>query len=242
MKYLLKNLKAVACGEELEAGKNELVFDPDGTFKLAELKAIAKANGIEHGSRIKMTELVVLIAEAFEKLELKEYLDIKGIVVTGIKAGKDDDAIMMELVEAGVPFRDVVGQFRTAMMAAGLILKPAERNEKLAALLEDFEPGSDSDVSEMVALLMAEIPRTTERQAMAAIRKYAKANSIELPKVKRMGGFKKKLFDWMVENPTASVGDLASFVSEKGKPESVTKRYSEVMLLAQKMAANMPAE
>ncbi|VAW73741.1 hypothetical protein MNBD_GAMMA14-2379 [hydrothermal vent metagenome] len=148
----------------------------------------------------------------------------------------------MEQVEAGVPFRDVVGQFRTAMMAAGLILKPAERNAKLAALLEDFEPESGSDVSEMIALLMAEIPRTRERQAMAAIRKYAKDNSIDLPKVKRVGGFKKKLFDWMVENPTASVGELATFVSEKGKPESVTKRYSEVMLLAQKMAANMPAE
>ncbi|VAW73743.1 hypothetical protein MNBD_GAMMA14-2380 [hydrothermal vent metagenome] len=92
MKYLLKNLKAVARGEELDAGKNELVFDPEGTFKLAELKAIAKANGIEHGSRIKMSELVVLIAEAFEEMDLEEYLDIKGIVVAGIKAGKDDGA------------------------------------------------------------------------------------------------------------------------------------------------------
>jgi len=240
MKYLLdKNLVVTARGESLEG---ELAYDPDGKVKLAELKAIAKANSIQHGAKIKMTELAVLIADAFSEMDLPEYLDKKGIVVAGVKAGKDDNQIMMELIEAGVPVRDVVGEFRTALMAAGMLLKPKERNAKLAGLLDGFKPESGNDVSDKLRELMDAVPRTTERQAMAAIRKYARGNKIDLPKVKRVGGFKKKVYDWMVLNPTASVLDLREFVKDKGKPENVSKRYEEVLVLAQKMAERIVAE
>jgi len=240
MKYLLdKNLVVTARGESLDG---DLVFDPDDKNKLAELKAIAKANSIEFTSKTKMSDLAVLVQETFASLELEEYLDTKGIVVSGIKAGKTDDAIMLELIEAGVPVRDAWGEFKTALMAAGYLLKPAERNEKLAELLIDFAPESGADITDMIELMKSELPRTTDRQAMGAIRKYAKENDLVLPKVKKVGGFKKKLFDWMVNNPTASIDELNGFVVENGKPESVTKRYSEVMVLAQKMAERIIAQ
>lgn len=243
MKYLLdKNLIPVARGETLEGDKDNLVFDPDGKNVLKDLKAIAKANAIEHGAKVKMVDLVGLISEAFEELDLPEKLDIRSIVVAGIKAGKDDDTIMMELVNAGVPIRDAYGEFRTAMIRAGFLLRPKERNEKLTGLLDGFNPETGDDVSAMLRELMDEVPRTTERQAMAAIRKYAKDNKIELPKVKRVGGFKKKVYDWMLANPTATVDELGAFIAEKGKPESVAKRYGEVMILAQKMAERIVAE
>ena len=220
MKYLLdKNLNQISRCESLEDDKDNLVFDPDGKNVLKDLKAIAKANGIEHDSKVKLADLSVLITDAFSALDLPEQLDKKGIVVAGIKAGKTDDAIMMELINVGVHVRDAYGEFRTAMMAAGLLLRPKERNEKLAAVLDGFSPKTGDDVSDKLKELMDEIPRTTERQAMGAIRKYAKDNKIELPKVKRVGGWKRKLQDWIVENPTASVDDLSSYVSELGRPE-----------------------
>jgi len=46
----------------------------------------------------------------------------------------------------------------------------------------------------------------------------------------------------MVANPTASVLDLREFVKDKGKPENVSKRYEEVLVLAQKMAERIVAE
>lgn len=236
MKYLLKNLKVVARGEELDAGRNELVFDPAGKYKIAELKAIAKANGIEHGSKIKADELMALIVAAFEEMDLKEQFSIKAIVVAGVEADKSDDEIMRELADAGVPIRDVVGQFRTAMMAAGYLLKPKERNARLEAVLDGFEPETAADVESKKHELMDAVPRTTERQAMGAIRKYAKQNGIELPKVKRTGGFKKKVHDWMLAHPNATVDELEAFITDKGKPESVVKRYAEVLTLAQQMA------
>ena len=243
MKYLLdKNLVVTARGADLEGDENNLVYDPDGKSKLVELKAIAKANENERGRIIEIFSLALLVTDAFGEMELEEYLDLKGIVIAGVKANKTDDAIMLELIEAGVPVRNAYGEFRTALMAAGMLLKPKERNAKLAELLEDFAPETGTDVSDKLRELMDEIPRTTERQAMAAIRKYAKDNKIELPKVKRLGGFKKKMFDWMLDNPSASVGELASFVAEKGKPESVAKRYGEVLVLAQKMAERIIAE
>jgi len=243
MKYLLdKNLNPIALGVDLEGNKDELVFDPDGKHKLAELKAVAKANEIEHPAKVKMTDLSELIQETFSSLDLPEQLDKKGIVVAGIKAGKDDDTIMMELVNAGVPIRDAWGEFKTAMMAAGYLLKPAERNVKLAELLNGFSPETGDDVSDKLKELMDEIPRTTERQAMGAIRKYAKDNKIELPKVKRLGGWKKKLTDWIVENPTATVDDLAGYVSELGRPDSIAKRYTETMLLANRIAASVAVD
>lgn len=53
MKYLLdKNLVVTARGESLEGDKDNLVYDPYGKVKLAELKAIAKANEIECTSRV----------------------------------------------------------------------------------------------------------------------------------------------------------------------------------------------
>jgi len=240
MKYLLdKNLVVTSRGESLEG---EFVFDTDEKHKLADLKAVAVANGIEHDSKIKLADLAALITDVFSQLDLPEYLDKKAIVIAGVKAGKSDNEIQLELIEAGVPVRDAVGEFRTALMAAGMLLKPKERNAKLAELLDGFSPESGDDVSAKLRELMDAVPRTTERQAMAAIRKYAKDNKFELPKVKRVGGFKKKVFDWMLANPTATVSELGEFVAKKGKPESVAKRYGEVMILAQKMAERIVAE
>ena len=236
MNYLLKNLKPIACGEDFEAGKDELVFNPEGTFKMAELRAVAKANKIEHPAKAKMGELVPLIYAHFATLNLKETINIKSIVLAGIKAGKTDNEIMQKLVDAGVPIRDAWGQFRAALMGAGLLLNPTERATKLAELLEGFEPVTGFDVSTKLKELMEAVPRTTERQGMAAIRKFAEANSIELPKVHKLGGWKKKLTDWIVANPTASVGELGEYVAGLGRPDTITKRYTETMLLANRIA------
>lgn len=242
MKYLLdKNLVVIARGESLEGNKDELVYDPEGKQTLKELRAIAKANTIAHDNKTKLADLAALITDVFSQLDLPEKLDIKGIVVAGVKAGKDDNQIMMELIDAGIPVRDAVGEFRIALMAAGMLLKPKERNAKLAELLDDFEPETGDDVSAKLRELMDAVPRTTERQAMAAIRKYARDNKLELPKVKRVGGFKKKVYDWMIAHPTATVDELGAFIAEKGKPESVAKRYGEVLTLAQRMAERIVA-
>lgn len=242
MKYLLdSNLAPISRGESLEGDANNLLFDPDGKNVLKELKAIAKANGIEHDSKVKLAELAALIADIFSGIDLPEYLDTNSIVIAGVKAGKDDDTIMLELINAGVPVRDAYGEFKTALMAAGYLLKPAERNAKLAELLDGFDPETGDDVLDKLNELMNELPRTTDRQAMAVIRKYAKDNKIELPKVKRVAGFKKKVHDWMIANPTATVDELGKFVAQHNKPESVAKKYGEVFTLAQKMAENIIA-
>jgi uncharacterized protein (DUF885 family) len=249
MKYLLKNLKAVSKGEDLEAGKtaqaakNELVFDPAGTHKLAELKAIATANKVEHPAKAKMPELVPLITAAFEAKNLPERINIKAIVVAGVEADKSDDQIMMELIEAGVHVKDAWGQFRAALMGAGLLLNPTERAEKLAELLKGFEPITGVDVSTKLSELMEAVPRTTDRQGMAAIRKFSKDNSIELPVVKRIGGWKKKLFDWITEHPSASQEEMAAYVSELGRPDTIARRYAEIMTLVNRVAERLtPAE
>ena len=226
-------LEVTSKGEALEG---EFVFDPEAKHTLKDLKAIAKANGIEHDSKVKLADLATLITDTFSEMELEEYLDLKGIVVAGIKSGKTDDAIMLELIEAGVPVRDAYGEFKTALMAAGYLLKPAERNAKLAELLEDFAPETGDDVSDMVNLMMEELPRTTDRQAMGAIRKYAKDNKIDLPKVKRLGGWKKKLFDWIASNPSATVDEMTAYVIELGRPETVAKRYADTMRLVNRVA------
>jgi len=238
MLYLLnENLEVIARGESLDG---EFVFDPETKRTLKDLKAIATAtataNSIEHDSKIKLADLASLITDAFSEMDLPETLDKRGIVVAGIKAGKTDDAIMLELIEAGIPVRDAYGEFKTALMAAGLLLKTKERNEKLAVLLEDFAPETGDDVSDMVSLMMEELPRTTERQAMGAIRKYAKENDLTLPKVKRLGGWKKKLFDWIVENPTESVETMTVYLIELGRPETVAKRHADTMRLVNRIA------
>lgn len=243
MKYLLdKNLKVTARGIDLEGDKEHLVYDPDGKNALKDLKAIAVANKIEHPAKIKMSDLALLITETFSNMKLEEYLDVKSLVIAGVKAGKDDDTIMLELINAGVHVRNAWGEFRTALMAAGMLLKPAERNAKLAEMLKDFDPETGTDVTAMIELMKTEIPRTTERQAMAAIRKYATDNKLELPKVKRVAGFKKKMHTWLIEHPAALVDELNKFVADAGKPESVSKRYGEVLILAQKMAERINAE
>lgn len=242
MNYLLTNLKVTARGESLEVGKNELVFDPDSTHKFAELKAIAKANNIEHGSKIRMTELVKLIKDTFEAKSLPEVINITAIVTAGVEANKSDDEIMQDLVDAGVHFRNVLGQFRTAMMAAGYMMRPAERNKKLAELLVDFDPITGVDVTNKAKALTDEVPRTSERQAMAAIRLFAKDNKIELPKVHKIGGWRKKLHNWIVENPTASVSEMGAYIAELGRPDTITRRYTETMLLVNRVAERLTTE
>ena len=101
MKYLLKNLKAVARGEDLEAGKNELVFDPNGKYKLAELKAVAKANSIEQGN-IKMTDLLELIISTFESMDLPEQINVRGLVVAGVESGKSEKILDMNTFGRGI--------------------------------------------------------------------------------------------------------------------------------------------
>lgn len=253
-KYLLDaNFKVMRKGDFVEANESagEIVYTSDNEADLAvgQLQEIATANKLAINKSLKKAEYVVALAEKLESLKCKEQNEmtesqkVEEIVEAGLAAGKSEDDILVEIINAGVAYKKAGKLFNQYMLNSGHRITRKERNEQVAELLDEaeFNPETGEEVAAMIEKITSEVKATNEKEALQAIRAFARDNDIELPKVPKkgrtQGGFKGKVFAWMLDNPTAGADDLTSFITEEcGKNEATAKRFVEIQAFATKFA------
>jgi hypothetical protein len=242
MKYLIKeNFKAVRCGRFVVADESEgeFIYNTETAYDdlhSTSLLEIAAANGLKVNKRDKKLNIVGQINAHLMTLKLPEVNKmtdtqiVEEIVEAGVPAGKSDDEMLIEIVNQGVSFKSAGKLFKSVMLAGGYRISAAERAEKANQILADadFLNPVDDDGNEvelttehvrlMAEHLVAEIADTTEKQAMLAIRKYAKAAEVALPKAKKgrssSGGIVNKMSDWMLLNKDCTAEEIATQIQE----------------------------
>lgn len=258
-KYLInQNFKVLRVGEYVEASEEDgefiLTKEVAYGFQIATLKEIANANGMIYKSRTKQKDLADDLMDHLKTLTLPkvnkmtETQIVEDIIAKGIEAGHDDDTMLVAIVNEGISFKAAGKLFKSVMESKGYRASTAKVAEESAKILSEaeFSPEVSDDVKSMVEHIISEISGATEKQAMAAIRKYAKANEITLPKAKTgaknssggSGGINKKVAEFLLENRGASEEEISNHVS--GLKDGITpgqlKKYVTVAIRMQNFA------
>lgn len=256
MKYLIDgSLDVKWKGAHVIANETdgEFIFDTDADAKdqlnKATLRGIAEANDVIVGSKDNVATLVKKLDQNFSKLKLLEVNEmsdeakVEEIVVAGVEAEKDHDTMLVEIVNAGVSFKNAVKLFKRVMESKGFAITAKKRAEKIQGLIEELEFNAESgeDVSGMIAHIVKNVPDTNEKQALGVLRRWAKKEEIELPKPEKKaggaGGFRAKAFDWMIANPTAESEEFFKWaVEDQGRKETVAKRFVGLFEVSKKIA------
>ncbi len=210
-------------------------FAVDGKieYPLATLKEIAIANKFKIPSSIKTkAKMNEFVFEELNKLNIAESKMSKlekviEIVNAGVEAGKTDEDMLIEIVQSGVKFKEANKLFTQAMEQAGHRISPKERTSQIFAILDDaeFAPEAYADVQAMVATIVKEVADTSDKQALAGIRKWAKENEVELPKAPKNatgrasgGDMNTLICNFMVGKAEYSAEEVTEFIRSK-KPE-----------------------
>jgi len=257
-----EQFKVVCKGTSLKA-------EEDGDFLLhdklqkATLQEVAKANNVEVPRKASAPDLFKAIEKSFNEREdiptmndqtenkaegagkPKAKIDQKyiDIVKKGFEANKDADAIQVDLVKAGLKFKQAASMFKKIAEQEGFKISAKERNEKAKELLGDFVPKSWEDVEKSVKHLTENIKDTSEPQALAVLRKICKDAEVEFPKKPKGAkggggprGFKAEVYKWMLENPKATKKELEKFLTENGQRPVYIPHYWDIMEFARKFS------
>lgn len=257
-KYLIgSNFKAIRKGAFVEASidDGEFIITSDLAEKLtvATLKEVAISNKLSVPSKIHHKDLVVSLMEHLKTLKLPkvdkmtETQTVEKIVAEGIEAGLTDDEMKVMIVNEGISFKNAGKLFNSVMESQGHRVSAASVAEAAAKLMAGvegdeengiegvapFAPETSDDVQSMIDKITSEVKGATEKQAKSAIRKYAKANDITMPKAKSTtsrgggGNIQAKVRGWMLENRDCTVELIAAKIKDL-KPEiteSQLKKY-----------------
>ena len=257
MKILInKNFKALRVGKFVTASEDagEFIFDSklEDQWPVATILEIGKANGIslKKGKKSEVIEILINHIKTLELPQMNEKTDsqkVKEIVEDGIKSGKSDDDMLIEIVQSGIKFKAAGRMFKEAMETGGYRITAKVRKEQCREMLvnEEFTPKNYEQVQEMMEKLSNEINDTTTSQAYSAIKSYAKEFEIELPKPdkKSTGGLRSKVFSWIVSNPTSTKEDMKAFITEQGdytaeRVEKYVRSYTPTLEVANQIATN----
>lgn len=252
MKYLISSdLVVLRKGEfvEVSSGSGEFIFDDSNRDELtrATLFGMAVANKIPAKTRHKHSEIFDLIINSFptfkipEQNKMTESAMIKKIVTEGFEADKEDNEILVALVNNGVSFKDAVKQFNVAMQELGFRISPKERYEQAEKILSEaeFSPENYQEVHDAVIAITEKISNTSEKQAMISVRKYCRLNDVDMPKAEKVvGGARALVFGWMVKNPSATFEAFVEYCESINKPK-MAKSFWPLFEVASKMAVQI---
>lgn len=216
----------VSFGEFVFANKGQTIVDTE-ELTVANIKEIATKNGATITAK-KKADIVAqlndhMVEHNTEVNTMSDNEKYEKIVVEGIEAGQKDGEIARHLFDAGVEFEDIAKTIKTIANEKGLRLTPKARNIKTAEFLEGYVPDGVENHLGKVAALQDHLKCSTT-QAGASMRKWAKDNDVELPKVPKKSaskiepGFRgniKPIADWaLAQEVQPTLEELEAFAKE----------------------------
>jgi len=158
--------------------------------------------------------------------------------------GKDPDSIKIEMIGAGASFKNVNKLFNAFMVEDGHIVSKEEKDTILSEVLDGLDL-TDTDTFESATAELAERLQVSELSSAASIRQWAKKN--DLPFYKKAKAKSKDerssitadIFNWIVENPSATEDKLVEFLKEVGTNNTMkhASLYKGILGVANKIAA-----
>ena len=207
---------------------------------MAKAKTTKKSNKAK--ARVGKAEAAVAAEPTKAQLELAKATEI---VKPMAKAGKSDDEMIIKLTqEAGFTIKQAMRLVNQALEDLGVRMSNKDRYTAVSDLLlaNDFAPADWAEVVKTVEWISSELDATTDKQALGAIKKFAKENKIELPAkpsgAGRSGGtsFRAVSLKWMEENVTATDDEFEAWVlSNEGRTAGDVRYYGRIFRTVRKM-------
>lgn len=181
-----------------------------------------------------------------------ELAKAKELIEPMARADSSDEEMVVKLItEGGFQFKKAGRLLQLALEDMGVRLSNKDRYEQASELLvkNDFAPDDWAEVIQVCEYLASELDATSEKQALVAVKKFAKENEITLPEKPKGGGggnrstgLRAKVHAWMVSNATASDADLKAWLEAEGESRQGHIRHYQVdFSIARKMAAAIVA-
>lgn len=253
MNYLINsNFKVLRKGTHVSASAEagEWIYNSDDDSpSMGQLSEIAKANKLKVIGK-KKADYQQSLNEALEKMEQvaeqngpTQTEQVDALVKAGYEAGTSDDDIIVEIIKSGISFRRAGKMFKDSVERLGFRTSLKDVKEQASKLLAelDFNPSTYDEVKDILSKIKKET-ECDDKQAMQAVRSYAKSEEITLPKPEKGQrgaiGFRGAVYDWIMANPAATEADLKAYAEKEGKDgDKIVKRFGPVMELCQNFLA-----
>lgn len=255
MKYLVNaDFQILRRGEYVKADKSvgEWIYDSENTnLSLSNLKELAECNKIsitatkkaDYQNNLNQEILKMSTAEQNQPTQTEI---VEQIVREGYQSGKDEDAMLIAIVQAGIGFRVAGKMFKEACERLGFTKSTKDVKALAQRLLAEieFKAANHEEVEKAIDLVLSQAGEGAERgQAVSAVKFYAKQNEIALPAAPKgetgAGGFRGRVYQFILDNPNASKDDLQAYIAKNGKAEKaekLVKAYFPVLKLCRKFA------
>ena len=143
---------------------------------------------------------------------------LRGVFDEGVAAGKQEDAIKLDLIAAGATFKNVTRLFNEFMVEGGHRASKEERDQLVVASIQGIDLKSEDGFNSAVANLISTLTGATEKSASALIRALAKKEGIECFKKAKessgegKAGFAGMFYDYLVANPSCTKEQAVAFI------------------------------
>ena len=169
-----------------------------------------------------------------ETAEVVQIDPIQQAFNAGVEDSSDIEAIKFAMVNAGAKFSNVNKLYKRMSIEAGLDLSKADRDSKVASLLEGQSFVTQEGFESSVKMVIADVPGMTPQRAALAVRSYAKKNELDIYKAPKGEGsrssFVANFHNYMVDNtPFPSEEQARAYIEEHGTVNA-KKRVAKLML------------
>ena len=178
-----------------------------------------------------------------------EFQKARAIVEPLARDGKSDEDMLIALIKEGFLAKKAFKLVRQSLEDLGVRMSNKDRYTQVSEILlkNEFAPKEYSDLKDCVAFLAAELEATDEKQAMKAVKKFAKENKIELPvapKGARSSGksFRSRALRFMVEHAKEDVSVFVTWLEAEGKNQTQINYYKRTFEFGHEMAKALSAE
>ena len=174
----------------------------------------------------------------------------KGILAPLARDGATDEQMLVKLINEGFQAKESFKMIKSVLEDLGVRMSAKDRYTQVSEILSKnaFAPTEYSEVRDVCVFLASELEATDEKQAMRAVKKYAKENKIELPKRPkgmgpRSGGnsFRARMIKWMIENATQDSKAFTEWLNAEKKTQGQINYYVRNFEVAKEIATALNA-
>jgi uncharacterized lipoprotein len=208
------------------------------TRKSAKTVIVTRSNGEDKRRVVQVGKQEAEDAVAEPSQAQLEFAKAKELIQPLAKAGKSEDEMAIVLIQKGdFPFKRAGRLLRKVLEDLGVRMSAKDRLREVSDLLlkADFAPKDWSEVVKICKYLAEEVDATDEKQALNAVKKFAKDQGYELPiKPKGSGGgakvgFRSVFLTWLEANPTASDDMFDKWIKQHDRKASQVSFYKRIL-------------
>jgi hypothetical protein len=210
-------------------------------------KAKTRKTAVKKATKAKVAKQEAAVAAEPTAAQL-ELAKAKEIVTPMAKDKSDEEMLIKLMTDGGFQAKKAMRLLQQSLEDLGVRMSNKDRYTQVSEMLleTNFAPETWDEVKAAVDYIAEQLEATDDRQALVAVRKFAKEKGIDLP-VKAKGGtrgqsgFRSQIHAWMRENATGTDADFAAWMKANEKSQGLINYYTRQLQVARDMAAAIVA-